>query len=270
MDGGSEMESFLLGTPGGASSSPSSAASSSPFELMDAMTPHVTKTGRGIGMVDEGSNVDNDSGKENSETAASRRTSAALFLQQVMGSESPPDNLLNSPLSVNTQQLLVPTTPKLSSAGPTWSSRKTVAGGSHRLSSGKPGSSRGGRGALQTSNSLALSAPGLGKSQKFRVVVRVRPFLPSEVAARARRVLSLHGGAGDQQMLQIVNPYIFDADRESVAAAAMATDKKHWAQTFKFGAPVTVSAVSSSAAAARGERGSPSSSSPSPSPSPSP
>ena len=150
-----EMESFLLGGAGGATvaptPSPSSSvgSSSSPFELMDAIaTPHIGKRG-GLGELDNA----NDSGKENSadhrKSSTSSASSSALFLQEVMGAEglSPGDNLLNSPLVINTGSTFTstqPSTPKVSSTGPTWSqsSRKTTSQQASSSSSSSSGADR--------------------------------------------------------------------------------------------------------------------------------
>lgn len=220
--------------------SPSSTCSSSPFELIDAMTPH-----QKAGSNEHSSTDSSDSGKEN---AAFTQRQSILYLQEVVSSVTPVENLLNSPLFVNTVASL-PSTPKLSAVGPTWSlSRKNVTPSSTtRQSTGSinnysnSSSSRSSTGSI-SKRGQAMTTPNTGcmtlspaQSQKVNVAVRIRPFLASEMAAGSRRVVSMHPCPEDAApLIQIVNPYIFDADREAVAAAAAATDKKHWAQSFKF------------------------------------
>ena len=62
-----------------------------------------------------------------------------------------------------------------------------------------------------------------------KVAVRVRPFTVAEVQSSARRIISFNGNK-----LVIVNPNAFDADPDTIAAAAAAVHCKEWAQVFKF------------------------------------
>lgn len=62
-----------------------------------------------------------------------------------------------------------------------------------------------------------------------KVAIRVRPFTVAEVQSGARRIISFNGNK-----LVIVNPNAFDADPDTIAAAAAAVHCKEWAQVFKF------------------------------------
>jgi hypothetical protein len=62
-----------------------------------------------------------------------------------------------------------------------------------------------------------------------KVAVRVRPFTDTELADGARRTISRNG-----EKLIIVNPKAFDAEPDTIAAAAVAMDNKQWAQIFQY------------------------------------
>eukprot|EP01034_Spumella_vulgaris_P021826 gene21826-27896_t len=62
-----------------------------------------------------------------------------------------------------------------------------------------------------------------------KVAVRVRPFTTTELAEGARRTISRNG-----EKLIIVNPKAFDAEPDTIAAAAVAMDNKQWAQIFQY------------------------------------
>lgn len=63
----------------------------------------------------------------------------------------------------------------------------------------------------------------------IQVAVRVRPFTILERSINARRIVSTNG-----DKLVLVNPSAFDADPDTIAAAALATDSNDWAKDFRF------------------------------------
>lgn len=65
--------------------------------------------------------------------------------------------------------------------------------------------------------------------QVLKVSVRVRPFSTNEINSAARRIVSFN-----DDKLVIVNPSAFDADPDTIAAAAAVLHCKEWAQVFKF------------------------------------
>jgi hypothetical protein len=80
---------------------------------------------------------------------------------------------------------------------------------------------------LQISNPNDL---GTGEGDGgIQVAVRVRPFTILERSINARRIVSTNG-----DKLVLVNPSAFDADPDTIAAAALATDSNDWAKDFRF------------------------------------
>lgn len=81
---------------------------------------------------------------------------------------------------------------------------------------------------LFSSPNSATSSVGVGE-RSIVVAVRVRPFNQSEKSQKARRTISTAG-----EDLVIVNPKAFDAEPDTVLAAAVALDHNPWAHAFRF------------------------------------
>eukprot|EP01041_Mallomonas_annulata_P007890 gene7890-16153_t len=84
---------------------------------------------------------------------------------------------------------------------------------------------------LDDSNSFEVERD---EKRTVRVAVRVRPFTIGEIQSGSRRVVSVNG-----EKLILVNPHAFEADPDTIAAAAAAVSLENmrcgdWAKVFKF------------------------------------